>query len=159
MLSYIENLPENVLGIKATGEVSVEDYKKVLIPHLDMMSKQKTDINYLLVLETDIGNFTAAAWWKDFTLAFEHFTQWKKVAIVTDQKGVEWFADISRFLIPGKVKGFSLDELEKAKQWISSVDDSGHKSGNLNIPNDNDELEPELENSSNKGQGPAGENL
>ena len=75
--------------------------------------------------------------------------------IVTDQKGVEWFADMSRFFIPGKVKGFELNELEAAKKWVAERDNS-EKSG---PPSDNDDLEPELENSSNKGQGPAGENL
>jgi hypothetical protein len=155
MLQFMNKMPSHVVGIHAVGGVSKEDYEKVLIPRIEELARRQHEINYLLILDTDVGNFSAAAWWEDFRLALKHFSQWNRVAIVTDQKGVEWFADISNFLIPGKVKGFELNELEDAKKWISRKDNV-KQSG---PPSDNDELEPELENSSNKGQGPAGENL
>jgi hypothetical protein len=41
------------------------------------------------------------------------------------------------------------------KSGVNAVPDNGKS----RPPSDNDQLAPELENSSNKGQGPAGENL
>jgi|SRR6185503_2942708 len=155
MLQIMNGLPSHVLGIHAVGDVSKDDYEKVLIPHVEELAARKHKFNYLLVLDTDVGNFSAAAWWEDFRLALKHFAQWNRVAIVTDQKGVEWFADVSRFFIPGKVKGFEPAELEEAKKWVSE-NENDNQSG---PPSDNDDAEPALENSSNKGQGPAGENL
>jgi hypothetical protein len=155
MLQFMSEMPRNVVGIHAVGHVSSEDYEKVLIPRLDELARRQGEINYLLVLDTPVWNFSTAAWWEDFRLAIKHFRQWNKVAIVTDQKGVEWLADISRFFIPGVAKGFTLGELEEAKKWVSEED----KAKQPEPPSDNDSLQPELENSSNKGQGPAGENL
>jgi hypothetical protein len=43
-----------------------------------------------------------------------------KIAIVSNQKGVEWFSDLFRFFIPGKSKGFALNELDEAVKWISA---------------------------------------
>ncbi len=153
MLQIMDEMPSHVVGIHAIGEVSKEDYESVLIPHIEDLARRRHELNYLLVLDTDVGNFSAAAWWEDFRLALKHFSQWNKVAIVTDQKGVEWFADVSRFFIPGKVKGFELEELEEAKKWVTQKE-ADEPNG---PPSDNDDVEPALENSSNKG--PAGENL
>ena len=51
-----------------------------------------------------------------------------------------------------------MTELDEAVKWVSAVD-VGHNKQETTQSSDNDELEPALENSSNKGQGPAGENL
>ena len=157
MLRYIKDLPEHVIGIHAVGEVSKEDYEKVLIPRLDELVARQGEINYLLILETDIGNFTAGAWWDDFKLGLKHFKQWNKIAIVTDQKVVEWLSDVFTAFIPGKSKGFPMAQLDAAIKWVCEKE-PGEKT-QTNLPGDNDQLEPELETSSNKGQGPAGENL
>jgi hypothetical protein len=119
MLQFINDLPPHVVGIHAIGEVTKEDLDKVLIPRIDELVKKQGEINYLLVLETDVQNFTAGAWWNDIKTGIKHFTKWNKIAVVSDQKGVEWFSDMFRFFIPGKSKGFALTELDEAVKWIS----------------------------------------
>jgi hypothetical protein len=120
MLQFINDLPNNIIGIHAVGEVTKEDVDTVLIPRLDDLVKRQGEINYLLVLETDAQNFTAGAWLDDIKVGLKHFTKWKRVAVVTDQKSVEWFTThIFRFLIPGTAKGFPLDDLKDAVQWIA----------------------------------------
>jgi hypothetical protein len=118
MLQFINDLPDDVVGIHAVGEVTKEDFDKVLIPRIDDLSKRQGEIKYLLVLETDVSNFTLAAWWKDLVMGLKHFTEWKRIAVVSDQKGVEWFTDAFKYFIPGNSKGFALSELEEAVQWI-----------------------------------------
>ena len=118
MLQFINDLPDDVVGIHAIGEVTKEDFDKVLIPKIDDLSKRQGEIKYLLVLETDVSNFTLAAWWKDLVMGLKHFTEWKRIAVVSDQKGVEWFTDAFKFFIPGNSKGFALSELEEAVEWI-----------------------------------------
>lgn len=74
---------------------------------------------YLLVLDTDVSNFSAAAWWSDLKIGLKHFTQWNKIAVVTDEKGVEWFTDVFSYFVPGQSKGFQANQLEEAKKWIT----------------------------------------
>ncbi len=123
MLSLIPNLPDYVLGVRATAEVDEQDLKSVLLPGLSRLTEQYGEIYYLLVLETGVENFTAGAWFQDMIAGFKHFTKWKKMAIVTDQKAVETFTDLFSYLAPGEAKGFQLAELRKAKQWVSSKKD------------------------------------
>ena len=120
MLQYINDLPPHVVGIRATGEVTKDDMEKVLIPRIDELVARQGEINYLLVLQTDVGNFTLSAWWDDLKMGLKNFTKWNKIAVVTDQKGVEWFSDVFRFFVPGKSKGFALNELDEAVAWISA---------------------------------------
>jgi hypothetical protein len=154
MLQFIKGLPDHVVGIRATGEVNKDDYDNVLIPRMEELARRQGEISYLLVLETSVQNFSVAAWWQDFRLALKHFTQWKKVAIVTDQKSVEWLTDTASHFIPGESKGFRLSELNDAIDWVSHDED--HEHAEISV----DEIkEANMGRSSNKGQGPAGENL
>src|SRR5581483_2024514 len=86
---------------------------------IEELAKRQGEINYLLVLETDVQNFSAAAWWQDFKLGLKNFAKWNKVAIVTDQKGVEWLTDTASHFIPGKSRGYKLSELNDAIDWVS----------------------------------------
>jgi len=118
MLTEITGLPDNVFGVRATGEVDSEDIKNVLLPGLKRTAEKFDEIRYLLVLETDVKQFTAGAWVQDAKAGLQNFTKWKKIAVVTAEKGVEWFTDVFTVATPGTSKGFKPEELEDAKAWL-----------------------------------------
>ncbi|QIL42053.1 STAS/SEC14 domain-containing protein [Pedobacter sp. HDW13] len=122
MLAEITGLPDQVFGVRATGEVTSEDIKHVLQPGLKRTADKFNEIRYLLVLDTDVKNFTAGAWVQDAMAGLQNFTKWKKIAVVTAEKGVEWFTDIFTVATPGSSKGFKPDELEAAKAWLLNND-------------------------------------
>jgi len=157
MLQLINDLPDHVVGIHAVGEVTKDDYERILLPKMNELVKRQGEINYLLVLETDVQNFTLGSWWQDLKLGLKNFTRWNKIAVVTDQKSIEWFSDVFRFFIPGKSKGFTLNELERAIKWVSENDNQ--KSRGYETISVGQILEELQMRSSNTGQGPAIENL
>jgi hypothetical protein len=120
MLQFIKDLPSHVAGVHATGEVRDEDFERVLVPLLDERINSYGRINFLLILDTNVSNFTAGALWKDLKLVLKHYRQWKKIAIVTDQKEVELFIDVFRFIIPGKSRFFPFNKLDEAVRWVSA---------------------------------------
>jgi hypothetical protein len=119
MLTPIKNLPPYVFGVKASGEVTADDLKTVLLPGLEQLAEQYHEIYYILVLETKVENFTAGAWLQDAMAGVKHLSAWKKMAIVTDQKAVENFTDLFSYITPGEAKGFSLSEINEAIAWVS----------------------------------------
>jgi hypothetical protein len=123
MLQFINDLEPHVIGIHAIGEVTKKDVETVLFPRIEELVKRQGEINYLLVLETDVQNWTAGAWWDDIKMGLRNFTKWNKIAVVSDQKGVQWFTDAFRFFVPGNSKGYALAELDEAIKWISAKDD------------------------------------
>jgi len=122
MLTEITGLPDHVFGVRATGEVTSDDLKTVLLPGLERTARRFNEIRYLLVLETEVKNFTAGAWLEDAKAGFKNFTKWKKIAVVSSEKGVEWFSDVFTIATPGSSKGFKLEEIEEAINWVSSED-------------------------------------
>lgn len=119
MLSIMQDLPPYVIGIRATGAVTKQDLDEVLKPTLEALVKRTGRINYLLLLETPVSNFTIGAWIDDVVLGLKHFNHWNRIAIVTNEKLVEKFSDVFGFVIPGQSKGFTLAELPAAKKWVS----------------------------------------
>lgn len=122
MLQLINDLPDFVVGVKASGEVSKEDLETVLIPAIDRQVEQYDAIYYLLVLETDVQNWDFGAWISDAKVGLKYLTKWKKIAVVTGQEGVQKFTDVFSAVVPGKARGYTPDELETAKTWVSVRD-------------------------------------
>lgn len=120
MISIIPDVPAHVIGVRATNEVDADDLKNVLLPALQQKIDEVGEINYLLVLDTDVQNWTAGAWLQDMKAGLLHFTKWNRIAVVTDQSAVEKFTDLFTLAVPGKSKGFSHAELEEAKIWVAN---------------------------------------
>ena len=119
MVQLITGLPHKVAGFTAIGKISQSDYDTIINPKVASIYEEFNKINYLLVLETPLSNFSAGAWIKDAVLGFVYFTQWNKIAIVTKKKSVKKFTDIFGKFIPGKTRGFMMEDIEKAMRWVS----------------------------------------
>jgi hypothetical protein len=120
MLSLLHDLPLTVVGVKATGLVQKKDYDLVLKPAMEDLFKRHGRVSLLLQIETDLDNYTMAAWLEDAKLGLRYFAKWNKVAIVSRNKNVKWFTDTFGLLVPGTYKGFMLTDLVEAKRWISA---------------------------------------
>jgi hypothetical protein len=120
MINFINELPEKVVGIEVTGDISKEEYDSKIVPRMNELANFKGEINYLIVLKTDIGGFDAGVWWDDFKLALNHFTKWNKVAIVTDHEMITTVTHMFGFVFPGEHKTFKLTEYNEALSWVSA---------------------------------------
>ena len=120
MLEKLAGMPSYVAAFKATGEVTQEDYEKVLVPEIERVDQQHGHIHFMMLMETPAKKFSFGAWLQDALEGLKHYRGWKKVAIVTDENAIAKFSNLFSALIPGSSKGFSLAELEQAKQWVSA---------------------------------------
>ena len=75
----------------------------------------------MLVLNTSLKNYTAGAWIEDALLGIRYITKWRKLAIVTEKNEIKKFTDIFGKLIPPQTRGFKMEELGIARQWISDI--------------------------------------
>jgi len=106
MITQIENLPSNIVGFKASGEISEKDFTETVIPKVKALIAKTDKLNYLLVLETSVKNFTIGAWMKDAMMGIKHLTKWNKAAIVSDVEAIRNFTNFFSYLMPGEFKGF-----------------------------------------------------
>jgi hypothetical protein len=120
MLQLMKDVPGNIVGVRALGRVTEEDYRSTFVPALEKASSESGEINLLMIFETDLSNFTFGAWMQDAKLSLKHFGKWNKVAIVSDQKTVERLAPVLSFISPAEAKGFPVSDIELAKGWLTT---------------------------------------
>ena len=118
MIQQITDLPENMVGFSASGEVTKDDFD-IVLKKVEEIVEKTGKLNYLLYLETSPANFTIGAWVKDGLLGVQNITKWNRAAIVSDSEMVKKFTDVFSDLMPGEFKGFEMDDLQHAIDWTS----------------------------------------
>ena len=119
MITRIENLPSNMVGFIAKDAITEKDFTDLVMPAVKELVDRTGKLNYLLVLETPLSNFTVGAWLKDAAMGIKHLLKWNRAAIVSDTESIRTFTDLFSILIPGEFKGFEKSELQTAIDWTS----------------------------------------
>jgi hypothetical protein len=110
--------PTNVVAFRALGEVTKDDYQKIVVPAVEQLVREIDEINFLLVLDTGVENFTAGAWMEDALLGLKNFGKWNRAAIVSDSDNVINFTKGFSYIAPGEFRGFKRDAFYKALNWV-----------------------------------------
>ena len=116
------DLPDRVLGLKASGEVSAQDYKTVVVPAIEEKLTKHRKARLLYVLGDELEGYTGGA----AKVGMKHFTAFERVAVVTDVDWIEKMVKAFGFLIPGEVRVFDDDDLDEARIWVSEAPSPGH---------------------------------
>ena len=119
----IEILPEshgNVIGLKASGKVTDQDYKDIIIPKLDSVLSKYGRGNFLYFLSDEFEGFELGAMWDDLKYASGHSDKFDKIALVGGPKWVDWTSKVCGHLVSAEVKTFDGDALGDAWQWLDA---------------------------------------
>ena len=119
MITLLNSTPPNMVGFRATGKVSMEDFENVVIPAVNELVARTNELNYLMVIDTDLKNFAIGAWWQDAFMGLKQIAKWRRAAIVSGVEGIKKFTNIFNFIMPGEFKAFDSSELEIAIHWVS----------------------------------------
>jgi hypothetical protein len=120
LLERITDLPDAVLGFKASGELTGDDYRSVLVPAVEAGLASQEKLRLLYVLGDEVTGFSAGAAWQDTKVGIAHATKWEKIAVVSDKEWLRHSVNIFGYLIPGEIKAFSTAEEGEARAWIVS---------------------------------------
>ncbi len=114
----IISAPDNVVAFRAIGEVTKEDYQNTVIPAVEKLVKQIHEINFLLVFDNDIKNFTMDSLMEDEMVELKNFSKWNRAAIVSDSKKVIDSTNGFTHSTPGEFRGFKKKDFNKALNWV-----------------------------------------
>lgn len=123
MITQLSNVPTNVVAFRATGDVTKEDFETDVLPAVNELVKRTGKLNYLLVLDTELKNFTYGAWMQDAILGIKQLTKWHRAAIVSDSDSINKFTDVFGLFVPGEFKGFTKEQLPEAIDWVAADND------------------------------------
>ena len=120
MIELIEGLGTGVVGARAVGEITAEDYESTLIPAVDAALAVSERIRMLYVLGSEFEGYEAEAALDDARMGLQHWSDFERIAVVTDNGSYRTAIKGFGFLMPGEVRVYSVDELDAAKDWITS---------------------------------------
>jgi len=118
MFRPLTDLPVNVLGFEASGEIHASDYRDVLMPAVQEVWARGDEVRNVIVFERWDGLSPGAAW-EDLKVGMEHITKWKRIALVTDLDWMITVASLFGWMTPGELKRFPVAEREQAIAWAA----------------------------------------
>lgn len=118
MFTTIEGLPTGVIGVKASGEVTSQDYQDVLVPMVEAAQAGGGKVRMLYVLDDD-ADITPGGAWADTKLGIQHVSSFERLAVVTDKDWLEHAVTALGWLMPGEVKVFDGDDQDGALEWLA----------------------------------------
>jgi hypothetical protein len=142
MIGILPGIPPNVAGFKASGEVTREDYEKIVFPVIRQHVETFGHLNFVFYVDTSLKNFSAGAWVRDIWMGLKDLARWHKVAIISDVERIRRFTDTISHLLPGEYKGFPTHLLEDAIRWASTEEQEVPAASAATVPEYIDALLP-----------------
>lgn len=121
MLEKLSGIPDGIVGVKAIGKLTREDYASVLDPLFYEARREGRRLRALFEVGPEFAGFTPGAAWEDAKLGLRSLRTFAGCAVTTDH---EWIRDATRFagfFLPCPVKVFPTRERDKAVAWLGSL--------------------------------------
>jgi SpoIIAA-like len=125
MIEKLDGMAEGAFGFRATGTVTADEYRQVLLPEM-RAAAEAGDVRMVFAIGPGFEKFEAGALAQDMkvgvSLGVGHPRAWTRTAVVTD---VDWIATAIHmfgWMTPGEVKLYGLEGLEDAKAWVAERD-------------------------------------
>jgi hypothetical protein len=121
VLQRLKDVPEGIVGIKAIGKLTRDDYDTVLVPLLNDLQREGRRPRFLYELGPEFDSFAATAAWEDAKLGLRSLRAFAGCAIVSDREWIRESTRLVSFFLPCPVRAFSLKERAGAIAWLGSL--------------------------------------
>ena len=116
MYRVLDESSGNTVGIQVDGKLTKED-NGVLIPYLENLINDCGPLKLLCDM-TNFGGIEIEAFWEDFKFGIGHLRDFNRMALVGDQRWLEWCTKAFNPLIKTEAKYFSPEQMSEAWNWL-----------------------------------------
>jgi hypothetical protein len=109
----------STIGMKATGLVTDDDYKTVLIPELEKQIKEKGKIRFLFQFGENFRGYELAALIDDFKLGIKHRSDFDRIAVVGGPLWIRLCTAAIAPFVSARVRYFEAQQLDHAWEWVA----------------------------------------
>jgi len=115
-VDFAASTTTNVLHLKVTGRLTKEDYAR-FVPELEAWIERHGRIRILFEM-VDFHGWTLSAGWEDTKLAFRHFSDMERIALVGEKGWGHGMAIFCKPFTAAKVQDFDNSKRDEATDWI-----------------------------------------
>lgn len=114
----LEELGPDVVGFRAEGVITANEYNDTLVRLLENRTKSQGRIKLVMIFGEEFDSFSDGAIWEDLEFGIGHQEMFEKVAIVTE---TGFFLHGGKVFAPfnwTNIRVFKLTDLEAAYDWL-----------------------------------------
>lgn len=122
MIRLLSDMPTGVLGIRVSGQLTgaeLRDIKPMITEHLEA----GREIRIVEIIDDDYHGFGPGGLVEDLKLGLgtvlPHRSAFARIAIVTDQDWITRTLHAISWLVPGELRVFGLDKIDRATRWAA----------------------------------------
>ena len=115
MIKVIQRMPVGTIGLEASGKVTEEDYRDVLVPAVTL-AREQGRVRLLYLLGDGFESFSAGAMWADAKVWAKNLDGFERIAVVSDADWLEHLAKAVSLLMD------ALNKAEQAKRQSQAAD-------------------------------------
>jgi hypothetical protein len=121
MIELLRDMPAGVTGLRVSGRISADDLRE-LRPTVEALL-QGEEIRIVEVIASDYAGFGPGGLIEDLRLGLgaliKNYASFKRIAVVSDVDWVGRAMHAFAWLVPGELKVFTLDDLDRAAEWAA----------------------------------------
>ncbi len=121
MLEYLTGIPDGIVGVKAIGTLTREDYTSVLDPLFHKARQEGRRLRVLFEIGPEFTGFTPGAAWEDAKLGLRSLRTFAGCAVTTDHEWIRDATGFAGFFLPCPVKVFPTRNRDRAVAWLGSL--------------------------------------
>jgi hypothetical protein len=123
MVERIDDMPAGTIGFRASGKVTRDEYRDVLLPPMKEAA-EAGEVRMLFVVGPSFEEFEPGALLEDtkagLGLGARHYSAWNRTAVVTDVEWIQRAIHLLGWMSPGELMVAGIDQLEEAKTWVAA---------------------------------------
>ena len=131
MIEVLPDMPEGVTGICVSGRLRGNDLGEFKPAMKELL--KSGEIRIVEVVAPDYEGFGPGGLIEDLKLGLgaliQHHSAFKRIAVVSDNDWVAHALHAFAWMVPGELALFSLEELERAKEWAAGASRAGPCAG------------------------------
>jgi hypothetical protein len=121
MIERLSGLPADILGVRAVGTLTLEDYETVIAPIVDEVTRGRTRLRALVEVGPGFEGVTPAAAWDDVRLGLRALRSFDGCAVVSDHEWIRTTSRVAGAVTPFPVRAFPLSDREAALGWLTAL--------------------------------------
>jgi stage II sporulation SpoAA-like protein len=121
MLERLRDLPPGIVGLKASGKVSQQDYEQTVEPLFEEIRHEGNSVRLLYQFAPEFEGFTAGGLWEDAKIGLRSMRLLDGCAVVTDQAWIRNAASVVSYLLPCPVRVFANRDVDDALAWLGTL--------------------------------------
>lgn len=123
MLYILPETTGDIIVLQANGTLTASDYTETFLPLFEHVKNTHPEVRLLITFAPDFEGFEVGALWEDMRFGVQHASDFHRVAIVGDEKWLEWMTKVSNLITQGEMRHYRMTQLLEALRWINDEDE------------------------------------